>query len=291
MNKISSLSFCFAIRLLFIVLFMSAAEYAMAAHIYTLGPGDEIKITVYAGGEEQVDVSMNVSEQGVINAPFVGSTKAAGLTTSELEKRLHDQLGKDYFVDPQVIVQVLGYHSLKYSISGAVKNPGNYEMQSKTTIMELIAKAGGVSSERGNVAYILRSENDTEKNKPIKVNLIKLLDEGDMTSNVLLKSGDAVYIPLAKGLEQSESKVYVAGMVKKPGLQDFQPGLTALSVCLMAGGFDKFAAPNRTTVVRSNNGSEEPQVIKVNLEDVIEGKSPDFPLEPGDRLYVPESWL
>jgi polysaccharide export outer membrane protein len=220
-----------------------------------------------------------------------------------LEKTVTVPLEKDYFVDPQVYIHIKEYHSLNFSISGAVKRPGKYVMKTATTIMDLIAKAEGVTAERGNIAYVLREMGEKENissgsvsnsgkqenQEPIKVNLLKLLDKGDMSHNIALLPGDSVYIPLAKGLNQADLKVYVSGHVEKPDLYEFQPGLTALSVCIMAGGFSKYAAPNRTTIIRIENG--EQKVIKINLEDVIEGKISDPPLQPGDRINVPESWF
>lgn len=260
------------------------------ASSYTLGADDVISVTIFAGGEKQVEVNVSISGQGLINAPFVGPTKAAGISTSDLEERLLASLKKDYFVDPQVHIQVQEYQSLRYSISGAVEKPGKFSMQSATTLMELIAKAEGATKERGSVAYIMR-DNGAEKanTEPIKVNLTKLLDEGDMSHNIQLQSGDSIYIPLAKGLNQNDSMVFVSGRVKKPGSYEFQPGLTALSVCIMAGGFDEFAAPNRATIVRVDG--EKQEVIKIDLEDVVEGKIADVPLKAGDRLNIPESWL
>jgi polysaccharide export outer membrane protein len=77
--------------------------------------------------------------------------------------------------------------------------------------------------------------------------------------------------------------------VKKPGIYDYQPGLTALNACIMAGGFGKFAAPNRTKIIRNQGGKQE--IIKINLNDVKKGKIPDIELKPGDRIHVPETWL
>lgn len=262
---------------------------AMAAS-YQLGPRDIINVTIFAGGEKQVDVNLTVANDGGVNFPFVGTVKASGLTVTELEKRVFVPLERDYFVDPQVHIGIKEYHSLHFSISGAVKKPGNYEMQAATTILDLIAKAEGITLESGNIAYVMREVAEKQENtEPIRVNLVKLLDEGDMSYNVNLTPGDSVYIPYAKGLNQSDSKVYVSGEVKKPDLYEYNPGLTALSVCIMAGGFDKYAAPNRTTIVRIEEGKQK--VIKVNLEDVINGSVPDVPLKPGDRIHVPESWL
>ena len=266
-----------------------AVGEAMAAS-YQLGPRDIINVTIFAGGEKQVDVDLTVANDGAVNFPFVGTVKTSGLTVTELEKRVFVPLERDYFVDPQVHIGIKEYHSLHFSISGAVKKPGKYEMQAATTILDLIAKAEGITLESGNIAYVMREVAEKQENtEPIRVNLVKLLDEGDMSHNVNLTPGDSVYIPYAKGLNQSDSKVYVSGEVKKPDLYEYNPGLTALSVCIMAGGFDKYAAPNRTTIVRIEEGKQK--VIKIDLEDVIKGTVPDVPLKPGDRIHVPESWL
>ena len=70
---------------------------------------------------------------------------------------------------------------------------------------------------------------------------------------------------------------------------DYQPGMTALSACIMAGGFVKFSAPNRAKIIRKKG--DEVEVIKINLYKVQEGKIPDVELNPGDRVFIPESWL
>jgi polysaccharide export outer membrane protein len=267
---------------------------------YLIGPRDVLTLTIYAGGEKQQEVDLTVSGQGTINAPFIGSVKAEGLTTHQLVALITEPLAKDYFVDPEVNIWVKEYHSLRYYISGAVRSPGLYEMTSEASLMELIAKAGGAVPERGNVAYILRKsaehiekgqnvENLLSSQDPIKVDLIRLLDKGDMSRNLILQSGDVVYIPLQKALNQVESKIYVEGEVKRPGVYDYQPGLTAMTACIMAGGFDKFAAPNRTTIIRK--AGDEQNIIKINLDDVKKGKTPDIELKPGDRIHVPETWL
>ncbi len=277
---------------------------------YRIGPEDVLTISILAGGEKQVETQMVVGSSGYVNVPFIGKIKAGGLTISTLEKAIVIPLEADYFVNPQVHLQIKEYHSLQFFISGAVKNPGMFELDFTPTVMDLVANAGGVLPGRGNIAYILRGAaqktlidegmtqgtltdevlNQTiSKTEPIRVDLIKLLDKGDMTQNIRLKSGDTIYIPLGTKLNQTATKVYVQGEVKKPGVFDYQPGLTALAACIMAGGFDKFAAPNRAKVIRRTN--DGPQTIKLNLEKIIAGELPDLPLQPGDRIHIPESWL
>jgi polysaccharide export outer membrane protein len=62
-----------------------------------------------------------------------------------------------------------------------------------------------------------------------------------------------------------------------------------MNACIMAGGFSKFAAPNRTRIIRKQGDIQE--TIKINLNDVRKGKIPDIELRPGDRIHVPETWL
>ncbi|MFK5952975.1 MAG: polysaccharide biosynthesis/export family protein [Desulfobacterium sp.] len=276
---------------------------------YRLGAQDVILITVLAGGETQVEMELVVTGSGDINVPLAGSIRAAGLTQEELERTIRIPLERDYFVNPQVQVQIKAYHSLQFFISGAVQSPGMYELNFHPTMMDLIAKAGGMAAGRGNIAYVLRgpkgvdsgnllaSTPDSEaletaiiKREPIRVDLLKLLDQGDMTENIVLESGDTVYIPLNKALNQAYTKIYVEGEVKFPGVFDYQPGLTAFSACIMAGGFGQYAAPNRARVIR-NTADGEQKIFKINLEKVQRGDKPDFPLEPGDRIFIPESWL
>ena len=267
---------------------------------YKVGARDVLTLVVYAGGEQQHETDLTVSTLGLVNIPFIGPIKAEGLTIPQLEALITEPLAQNYFVNPEVRIQVKEYHSLQYYIAGAVKEPGLYEMSSESTLMSLIAKAGGVLPERGIVAYIQREAAEQlaegadiqkllSRKEPIKVDLKSLLDHGDMSHNLMLHPGDVVYIPLQKVLDLRRSKIYVQGEVKKPGLYEFQPGLTALNACLMAGGFAKFAAPNRTRIIRKKNG--EQVIIKINLDAVKKGEIADIQLQPGDLIHIPETWL
>jgi len=298
-KKVNALNHIAKLILLLIVFAVCGPAQAQM-EAYRMGPRDVITLTIYAGGELQNQVDLTISEKGTINVPFIGPVQSAGRTILELEKIITKPLARDYFVNPDVNVSVKEYHSLQYFISGAVKSPGLYEMTSKATLLELIAKAGGVLPTRGNVAYIQRKstgqsaegndkKNQLPRNGSIKVDLKKLLDQGDMTQNRGLESGDLVYIPPEKTLNLAESKIYVGGQVKKPGIFAYQPGLTALNACIMAGGFTKFAAPNRTRVIR--NQGDRQVIFKIDLNDVKKGKIDDVKLLPGDRIHVPETWL
>ncbi|MFP4030226.1 MAG: SLBB domain-containing protein [Desulfococcaceae bacterium] len=275
---------------------------------YQIGPRDVLALSIFAGGERQVGLDLTVSDDGTINVPFLGPVQAAGLAPTELETRIFEPLALDYFVDPEVNVQVKGYHSLRYYIAGAVNNPGLYETTSRSTLMKLIAKAGGAASNRGKTAYILRDGVETarkivdgedrgedaveelvEDNAQIRVDLDRLLDQGDMSQNLPLQPGDLVYVSLEQSQDVAEYKIYVEGEVQNPGVYAYQPGLTSLNAILTAGGFARYAAPGRTRVIRKGNGQQ--QVIRIDLDRVREGEIPDLQLKPGDLVNVPESWF
>ncbi|MFP4388168.1 MAG: SLBB domain-containing protein [Desulfococcaceae bacterium] len=275
---------------------------------YQIGPRDVLALSIFAGGERQVGLDLTVSDDGTINVPFLGPVQAAGLAPTELETRIFEPLALDYFVDPEVNVQVKGYHSLRYYIAGAVNNPGLYETTSRSTLMKLIAKAGGAASNRGKTAYILRDGVETarkivdgedrgedaveelvEDNAQIRVDLDRLLDQGDMSQNFPLQPGDLVYVSLEQSQDVAEYKIYVEGEVQNPGVYAYQPGLTSLNAILTAGGFARYAAPGRTRVIRKGNGQQ--QVIRIDLDRVREGEIPDLQLKPGDLVNVPESWF
>ncbi len=293
-----------ALRVIWLCAFVTAmlphAPAWAQSKAYRIGPSDVLSVTVFAGGEKQYESDLTVSSGGTINAPFIGETQAAGLSPSELEQKITEPLARDYFVDPNVNVSVKEFRSLHYYISGGVEKPGLYETRTEFTLLELIAKAEGALPERGNVAYIMREsaeqaaagrnpEELAASVEPITVDLKRLLDQGDMSANIPLQPGDLVYIPLGKSLDVAQSKISVEGEVKNPGLYEFQPGMTAMSACILAGGFDRFAAPNRAKIVRNTNG--ETEVIDINLNDVREGKKPDPLLQPGDRIHIPETYL
>ncbi|WP_308197954.1 polysaccharide biosynthesis/export family protein [Anaeromyxobacter oryzisoli] len=87
--------------------------------------------------------------------------------------------------------------------------------------------------------------------------------------------------------EYNSKKVFVFGEVQKPGTFAFEDGMSIVQAVTIAGGFTKGAAQNSTSVTRRVNGTEVK--VKVNVQDIALGKAPNFTLEPGDIVFVPES--
>ncbi len=87
--------------------------------------------------------------------------------------------------------------------------------------------------------------------------------------------------------EYNSKKIFVFGEVQKPGTFTFQDGMSIIQAVTLAGGFTRTASQNNTSVTRRIQGQEVK--VKVHVQDIALGKLPNFTLEPGDIVYVPES--
>jgi polysaccharide export outer membrane protein len=89
--------------------------------------------------------------------------------------------------------------------------------------------------------------------------------------------------------EYNSKKVFVFGEVQKPGTFPYEDNMTVVQAITLAGGFNKTASANTTSVIRMVDGQEVK--MKVTVQDIALGKAPNFILRPGDIVYVPESFL
>ncbi len=169
-------------------------QFSLKKGEYRINPYDILEISVYQ--EEDLTKLTKVSSTGNISLPLLGQTRVAGLTVSEVEKKVTKLLEKDYLVNPQVTVFIKGYHSNKVSILGAIRNPGTYKIpqEKPLTILEVVSKAGGFTNEAArNKLSIIRLENGIEKK--IEVNTKKITKKGDRSKDVILKPDDIIFVP------------------------------------------------------------------------------------------------
>jgi len=89
--------------------------------------------------------------------------------------------------------------------------------------------------------------------------------------------------------EHNSKKVFVFGEVNKPGTFPFEDRMNVVQAITLAGGFTKQASRNSVLVTRSVEGKEER--IKVAVDDIGTGKQANLLLQPGDIVYVNESFF
>lgn len=89
--------------------------------------------------------------------------------------------------------------------------------------------------------------------------------------------------------EFNSKKVFVFGEVAKPGAFPYEEGMTILHAVSAAGGFNRTASKNSVNITRTVDGQE--LKIPVRAEDIVVGRQKNFALQPGDIIFVPESFL
>jgi polysaccharide export outer membrane protein len=121
----------------------------------TIGSADVLEISVFKVPE--LTKTVVVADTGTINLPLVGEVPAAGKTAQQLERDLTSKLGARYLQNPQVTVMVKENNSQRVTIQGAVEKPGVYPIRGKTTLLELVATAGGFKEYSDSTVLVLRS--------------------------------------------------------------------------------------------------------------------------------------
>jgi protein involved in polysaccharide export with SLBB domain len=86
--------------------------------------------------------------------------------------------------------------------------------------------------------------------------------------------------------EYNSKRVSVVGAVENAGTFPVSSGMTVVHAISLAGGFTALASRNDTVVTRRVGGRL--RRFRVRVEDAVEGTANDFPLQPGDIIYVPE---
>ncbi|PZR09614.1 MAG: polysaccharide biosynthesis protein [Archangium gephyra] len=89
--------------------------------------------------------------------------------------------------------------------------------------------------------------------------------------------------------EFNSKKVFVFGEVTKPGSFPYEDGMTIVHAISQAGGLLRTASKNNVNVTRVVEGKEVKLPVKV--EDIVIGRAKNFTVQPGDIIFVPESFL
>ncbi|MDH3599144.1 MAG: polysaccharide biosynthesis/export family protein [Candidatus Tectomicrobia bacterium] len=259
-----------------------------SAEDYRVGPKDILDITVYR--EPDLSKRFRVTGEGMISFPLIGKVKIAGLTMAEVERNLEKRLAQGYLVKPQASVMVAEYQSQQVLVLGAVSHPGYYPLRGRTTLLDILSRAGGLKQvTRQNKYLVLMRQREAGQVhghdatiRASRVDLDRLLDQGDTTLNKRLQSEDVIFVP-------QPASIVVFGEVKNPGAISLSERMTLVEAISKAGGFTSTAATGRVRIIRTANGGES--TMRVNVADILKrgSHSENIALEPDDIVVVPTS--
>ena len=260
-----------------------AASAQAQSYEYLIGPKDLLEISVFEVPE--LNITVRVSENGMINLPLLGELKAEGLNRLDLEKRVASMLEKSFLKNAQVTIFIKEYQSKKIAVLGAVRTPGNYDLIGRQNLLQMISMAGGLTEQAGDVIVIFRQFKSVPS-QSLTIKLDELLLKANPKFNLPIYPGDIINVPGNQFLD-----IYVFGQVKSPGTVRIKRGsdeVTLLRAIAQAGGFTPRARKTKVLITRTENGVEKK--ITVNVKEILAGKK-DFPLQAFDVVYVGESVL
>lgn len=224
----------------------------------------------------------SVDHNGMLQFPFAGKLKVAGLTEDEARNLIATRISR-YINKPNVTLRVQSFRSKRIYIDGEVKEPGLHPITDiPMTLVEAINRGGGflqtadqsqISINRGGHLY--------------KINLPQMMQRGLDPGKIMLTNGDVVRVP-----SRDDAKIFVAGEVTAPKALTMHNGRLTLNEALgESGGINPVSADGRQVyVVRKT--AKDPEVYKLDATSpgamaIAEG----FELHPKDLVYVAATGL
>lgn len=122
---------------------MTSAGVYTGGTDYRIGAQDLIEVSVFQ--VEDLNRAVRVNTNGQISLPLIGNVQAGGRTVEELEQEIAARLTESYLQNPQVTVFVKEFTSQRVTVEGEVKKPGIYPITGKTSLLQAIAQAEGVT--------------------------------------------------------------------------------------------------------------------------------------------------
>ena len=234
-----------------------------------LGAGDSVTIQIF--GEPEA-TPVYVGDDGTINVPYVGKIPVAGISPVEAASRAAKALKEGgYFVDPHVTVLVTQPRSQLVSVVGEVQAPGRYPITPRTTVVDLLAQAGGVKESASDTGYVLRSDDAGHINR-YPINLDVATDAQGASPAWTWAGGDSLVVPRAEHFS-------IQGEVTTPGRYRIDPGMTVLQAIARAGGITERGSEHRIQVKRAGKPGQY-QTIHAKPGDLV---------KPDDIILVKES--
>lgn len=273
---------------------------------YRIGVGDIVNVVVWgrpelalppAGSSLTSDASSlsnvgngyNVSPEGAIQFPLIGSIRIVGLTEEQARAAITQSLAR-FIRDPQVTVRLQAYRAGRVYVDGEVRTPGQLAINDiPMTLPEALSRAGGLTT-NADRASVLLSRGDNLVN----VNLTELAARGVNPGRILLKAGDLVRVA-----HRDDSRVYVLGEVLAPRALSLRNGRLSLNEALgEVGGINPGSAdPRQVFVIRAKpagaTGAAGAEAADLPEIYHLDARSPmgyalaeGFELKPRDVVFV-----
>lgn len=258
--------------LIFTLLWMICIDSIAAGGTRTsvvLGPGDVLKIFVY--GHPDLTTETKVNETGNITFPLLGEVLVDGLTPSAAERKIVNLLeNRDIIRKPQVNIIAASLQSQMVSVLGYVRNQGRYPIEGKRSLTDILAMAGGIIPDGGEVVTLIRT--DGNKSTKEMIDVLEMIRFSDLNRNLNIRSDDLIYVERAP-------RFYIYGEVQRAGAYRLERNMTVIQALSVGGGLTQ-RGTERGLRIQRRDAEGNLQILTVNPSDLI---------QPDDVIYIRES--
>jgi len=211
-------------------------------------------------------------KNGFVDLPDIPPVEVAGLTLEETREKLQDKY-REQVQDVELFVTYQDRLMRKVELTGMVAQ-ANVPVDGKKRLYDVIANAHIPTDANLFLSYVVRD------GRPLGVDLYKLINEGDMCQNIVMRGGDKVFIA-----NKQDSSVMVMGEVNNPRPVHLPYGFMSLREALVSAGGIPFTGDKRhIQVIRGN--LQCPKIYVLAWEHIIHLPNDSLLLIPGDTVYV-----
>jgi len=244
---------------------------------YVMGPGDDLTINVW--GAVDSTLVRTVDRNGRIVLPKVGDLRIWGLTFSQADRLIRDELGR-FFRGFQTSVTMGRLRTVSVHVVGEVCQPGVYTLSSLATVTNALYSAGG-PTKLGSLREVRLLRSNVQV---ARVDLYDFLQRGDRARDYRLESGDTIFVPTVGDV------VAVAGEVKRPAIYEIRSGTRLADVVSLAGGVTPTSYLKRVQIVRALPDAERVTLDVDLASHYLKGDEPSNPpINAGDLILIHRS--
>ena len=238
---------------------------------YVLGPNDQIAVSVY--GVQEYSGDLLVSAEGNVSIPNVGLIRVAGLTIEAATQKIKNTMGNTVYTylrsgGSKISVTLSKIRTIKVTIIGA-NRPATYRLSSLATVFNALYVSGGPTAFGTFREIELLRDNKLFK----KIDLYRMLLNGDQSDNVGLKDNDVIRIPSYK------TRVSIEGQVKRPGIFEVLANENFANILAFASGFTDTAYQASIKVFAQTNKERQ-------IKDLQQAQYNTYQPQIGDVFVV-----
>jgi len=239
---------------------------------YVLGPGDEIRISIW--GKVEGSWNVIVDRDGNVNLPKVGIIGVTGLSFKQVKDLLKKEFSR-YYTSFEMNVSMGALRTVRIYIVGNASSPGTYTVSSLSTLVNALFESGG-PSKTGTMRDIqIKRQGQTV----VHFDLYDFLLQGDKTKDIRLMPEDVIFIPPVGPLAG------IAGNVRRPAIYELSGDTRLLDLITMAGGLTSVAFKGRLQLQRVEDHQIR-TMFEGDLIDIEHDTEKNFILEDGDLIKI-----